>query len=113
MMAEAGMASKTVQVSTFRNWTISASFGYETFEDGNRTYVCQVYCKICAKHSDKLRGDFRTRGKAGDEIFKFVQATDFVSKWTLQRHLNHSKTHERAVRYEKEETAASGMFFTK
>ena len=48
----------------------------------------QVMCKLCAKHIDKMRGDYRIKGRARSEIDKYAIGTNFVTKYTVTRHLS-------------------------
>lgn len=74
----------TVSLVTFKSWKVEHIFGYEVDADTNK--VCKVWCKCCAKYSEKIRRDNRLRGKAKEDVLKFVEGTTFITKWTVKRH---------------------------
>ena len=79
--------SKTVQLSTFQGWSLGGKIGYKTAEVKGRTYISLAWCKICARHSDKVLKDHRLKGNAKQEFLKFVEGTRFITKHTITRHL--------------------------
>jgi hypothetical protein len=82
------MMSINVQLNTFLNWNVAHNFGCDVKkQDDGKRIVHKVWCKLCAKYSDKITADPRIRGKAKSDIMKFISGTNFVTKHTVTRHL--------------------------
>ena len=62
--------------------------------------IWQVYCKLCAKHATAIKRDSRLRGSALTECNKYIEGTQFITKWTVLRHFE-STAHRCAVSEEK------------
>ncbi|CAM1308543.1 Uncharacterised protein at_DN2367, partial [Pycnogonum litorale] len=58
----------------------------------------QVYCKLCARHINKIRS--KLRGKALKDVFRYVEGTNYVSKYTVARHLD-GDSHAAAMDFER------------
>ena len=54
--------------------------------------VVNVWCKTCRENGDQIRMDVRVWRKVLNDIKKYIEGTDFVSKHTVTRHLE-SNTH--------------------
>lgn len=80
-----------VFLSTFKKWNLGDQIGFETSEDNSgRKIVHKVWCKLCARHSNKIRKDLK--GRSQREVDKYIAGTGFITKYTITRHFN-SKTH--------------------
>ena len=77
-----------VQLSTFQKWNIGDVTGYKTQVIDSKNMVVLVWCKTCARHVNEIRKDPKIRGTALREIDKYVMGTNYVTKWTVQRHLS-------------------------
>ena len=55
-----------VQLHTFESWGKRNVIGFET----NGNMVVAVWCKLCAKHKDKLLANPTLRGKAKSDALK-------------------------------------------
>ena len=75
----------SVRTKTFKNWGFSTIGFIE--ESGD---VVEVWCKTCSKHAAKICSQLK--GKAALDINSFIEGTNFVTKFTLQRHLG-SRAH--------------------
>ena len=71
-----------VKLSTFQRWSLGSVIGYKVQGDN----VVQVYCKLCAKHSDKILSSSSLKGKARLSAEKYISGSKFVSKHTVHRH---------------------------
>ncbi|KAK6192681.1 hypothetical protein SNE40_004112 [Patella caerulea] len=90
-----------VQLHTFNNWDVNSAIGSNTKTDSQgRQLVINIWCKICARHHEKISRSQHLRGKTLTEFEKYVVGTTFISKHTVFRHLN-SKTHKAAIYFEK------------
>eukprot|EP00117_Sycon_ciliatum_P008181 scpid79301/ scgid10997/ len=85
------MFGNSVQVSTFLSWNVGDSIGHDVERVGGKDMVTKVWCKLCAKHSDKIRSSSQLRGKALADMLKFVEGTNYVTKHAVTRHLSASK----------------------
>ena len=81
-------STKTVQKSTFLKWDLTHVIGYDAEDRGGTLVINKVWCKVCAKHIANIIKDSRIRGLAQKETQKFVEGTSFITKHTVQRHLN-------------------------
>ena len=93
-MASKNTKGNSVLVKTFKKWEVEHVIG-NTVNDG---LVTKVWCKLCAKHSLKIRSE--VRGQAACDIDQYITGTNYVSKHTIQRHL-HSKVHATAEELER------------
>jgi hypothetical protein len=60
--------------------------------------VSLVWCKVCTKHVHKIREGIR--GKALNDLEKYIQGSGFVTKHTVFRHITKSDVHQKAVKLE-------------
>ena len=60
----------------------------------------QVYCKLCAKNPDKKLSSSSLKGKARLSAEKYISGSRFISKHTVQKHLN-GKIHQSPQEFEK------------
>ena len=88
MSQTAGSSGSSVQLPTFLSWKVSDVIGYKAKTKDGREYVVKVWCKSCAKYSDKTLRDPRLRGQARRDSKKFVSGTEFITKHTVTRHLS-------------------------
>lgn len=51
------------------------------------TFHSQIYCALCAKHADKVKADWRIKGKVSKDIESYIKGTSSVSKFNVNRHL--------------------------
>ena len=61
-------ATNSVQLATFQGWNLGDDIGYK-LELGK---VVEVWCKICARHSEKILKDERIRGSAKQAAEKYI-----------------------------------------
>ena len=92
----ATMANRSsVLYSTFSKWNVSHVIGHTSeFDQLNREIVVKVWCKLCAKHSEKIRKELR--GRSVGEVDKYINGTDFITKYTVTRHLR-SQVHQSSL----------------
>ena len=103
------MSSKqgnSVQLSTFKKWPVGTVIGYKTNNINSREMVTEVWCKLCARHAEKIKLDSRIKGKILSEVDRYVTGSKFVTKWTVLRHLE-SVQHKVAM--EQEQLAGPSM----
>jgi hypothetical protein len=90
------MSRHSVLLSTFTGWDLCEKIGYITEKDAlGRDIVTRVWCKLCAKHSEKIRKD--VNGRTQQEVDKYITGSEFITKYTITRHLEKSKAHHAAV----------------
>ena len=69
------------------SWNVNNSFGFETRREDGCELVVKVLCKICSKCCEKIYTRLPLRGKAKRYGSKFVSGIDFMTKYTVTRHL--------------------------
>ena len=75
-----------VKVNTFLKYNFK-DFGHNV-TDSNPDWVSSVWCMTCAKwYKEILKKDSQIRGDALKAFNRFVQGTDYISKYTLNRHI--------------------------
>ena len=74
----------TKSLKTFLSWNVP-EIGYKTDDAGA---VTLIYCKICAKHKDKITGTNATnsRGVASQSTDAFINGTNVVTKTQVRLH---------------------------
>ena len=80
----------SVQLATFLQWPTGNVIGYKSHVIAGKEMVREIWCKTWAKHSDKLL--ISLHGQAVADFKKYVNSTNFVTKWNVVRHLQ-SKYH--------------------
>ena len=83
-MAEA-QARKGVrkELSTFISWGKESVIGHKEEVIGSKTYVTQIWCKLCAKHKNDIRRDPSIKGAALVSIKAFTEGTNVVTKYQV------------------------------
>ena len=83
----------SVQLSTFLKWkihdTVGGPIGFlsDKTEDGKEV-ISKIWCRICAKHYEKIFTDSRIKGAAKSELKTYVEGTTFITKHNANRHLS-------------------------
>ena len=82
----------SVELRTFENYSFAKDniIGFKTEAKGNKTFVNFVWCKLCAKHSSTIYRNPLCKGSGKKAADNFVNGTNYVSKWTIERHLGKS-----------------------
>ena len=57
MCNEVGFSMSSVELATSFTWDVSHVIGYEAESIEGRELVCKAWCKLCSKHTDKVRCD--------------------------------------------------------
>lgn len=91
----------SVSLKTFTNWGVSHVIGHVTQADK----VSQVWCKTCAKHATKLRGQLK--GQALRDAERYICGTNSVAKGNVLRHLN-GDMHKTSMQLEKIDNPSFG-----
>ena len=94
----------SVSLKTFNKWNVGHIIGYKL--DRNDTEVVEVWCKTCAKFSDRLRSHLK--GKALRDAERYITGTNSVTKGNISRHLN-DEMHRESVGFEKVEKPNSTL----
>lgn len=71
----------TKEISTFTSWGREDTLGYHTKPEGNKTLVNYIWCKLCAKHKDKIT--HRLKGAAINAAKAFTEGTNVVTKYNV------------------------------
>lgn len=94
-VSESRTKKNSVQLSTFLNWNVGHIISHEVKNDSlGRATVTKIWCKLCARHSDKIHSE--VKGRSREEIDSYIVGTQFITKHTVLRHLG-SRTHSSAV----------------
>ena len=105
-MTDSKIKGNFVQLSTFKKWPTGSIIGYKTEEKDCKMMVTEIWCKVCARHSDKIKKDSRLKGRILTEIDKYVTGTtgSFITKHsvTVLCHLNESIAHKIAKEHKAE-----------
>ena len=92
----------TVELSTFLRYDNCKLFGYKTLEKEGKTFVNQVWCKLCAKYKDRLTSNTSTlKGKAKTSALAFIDGTTSVTKFqvsSLILNISSTKNHEQHLK---------------
>ena len=75
-----------VSQETFLNWDKNV-IGYEEEKINGKTYVVNIWCKLCAKHSVLIRKESSCKGSVKKSIEAFISGTKSVTKYQVDRHL--------------------------
>ena len=75
-------------MNTFKSWPTGGSFGIKTEYDNGTEFVCEIWCKLCAKRTDEICKESCIRGQALLEIDRYTVGTNFVKKFSVERLLN-------------------------
>ena len=94
MSKKAKIAGNSVALKTFELYGVSKDIGFKVNEDNQ---VVKIWCKTCARHSEKIRS--RLKGKAYAE--KYIVGTNYVTKHNIFRHLNEGNCHQIALELER------------
>ena len=78
MSSEKNKKGNRVEYSTFFSWGKSEIIGYEKTQENGKTFVTKVWCKICAKHKEKINKQLK--GSAVTHAKAFVEGTNSVTK---------------------------------
>ena len=73
---------KYFKLSTFNKWGVSNIIGFKTVEREGTKCVNFVWCKICAKHENRVL-DHNVRGAIKDAAETFVTGTSVVIKFNV------------------------------
>ena len=84
MAAKQGLS---VEFSTFECYGKNAIIGHKKVERNEKTFVNFVWCKLCAKHKNIILSNPCCKGSARTAIESYINGTNFVSKWNIERHL--------------------------
>ena len=87
-----------VELSTFLNWK-KTEMGYRVEEICKKIYVTYIWCKLCAKHSKTIRHGSSFKESIKKSIEAFVEGTNVVTKYQVDRHLS-GEVHKIGVREE-------------
>jgi len=82
------MASKKevrAKLKVFLKWEFHSIFGYKLSTDAE--YIESVWCKACAKHSNKNLKPNEVKGVTEACSDNFINGTSFVTKHTVSRYL--------------------------
>ena len=96
-----------VEISTFLNWK-KQEIGYNVEEIGGKSYVVKIWCKVCARHGEKIRYGPEFRGSVQSSVDAFITGTTSVTKFQVDRHLA-GPFHKKAVA-EEDQLPASVCF---
>lgn len=76
-----------VQLSTFIKWQVDNVIGYLSDRTEGKEIITKIWCKLCAKHYERVFADDRIKGAAKNELKTYVEGTHFVTKHNVTRHL--------------------------
>ena len=78
------------ELHTFLTRGKEGIIGYKTENDDGKTYVIQIWCKLCAKYKGQLLGHPQVRGAAKRSIKAFTEGTNVVTKHQVFLLLNNN-----------------------
>ena len=76
----------SVELTTFKKWDLSQTFGHKTEMRNEREMVTFVWCKICARNKPAVIQHPNCKGPIKISVMAFINGTNFVTKHTLTRH---------------------------
>ena len=87
MATNKSVSGASVELRTFEKYGKSSVIGHKTIEKDNKTFVNFVWCKLCTKHKVVILSNPSCKGSARIAVQSYINGTNFVSKWTIDRHL--------------------------
>ena len=84
-----------VELQTFLNWK-KPEIGFVVVEISKKSYVTKIWCKLCAKNSEKIKQRSSCKGSVKKSVEAFIIGTNVVTKYQVDRHLS-GEIHKIAV----------------
>ncbi|XP_057313455.1 uncharacterized protein LOC130654829 [Hydractinia symbiolongicarpus] len=99
-----GNKGVTKDLLTFLRWGQNKVIWYKTSKVSGRTRVIEIWCKLCAKHKEKISNGLKGAAVKAGRLF--TEKTNVVIKHNFDRHLA-GELHKLAMDLEKEENGGT------
>lgn len=81
-----------VKLSTFKSWAKEDVLGFKTEEFEGTTYVVFIWCEVCSCNLSLILLHPTCRGEAKIAMKTFIDQTNGVTKYNVDRHLKGKAT---------------------
>ena len=91
---------KMVSLQTFQTYETNNVIVYKTINMEGKIMVNFSWCKLCAKHKNKIYNNPKCKESAKKSAEVYIKGTNNITKWSIERHLGNIKNYLDSNKFE-------------